>query len=413
MHRDMTVSRDSVGSRSIILEGVLKKIASTPESNRIRYVKSLGVVDFVYTGAKGTRYAHCLGAVSLPSELVRRGVISEEEAMLLETALLIHDFPQGPFSHLSDKNCTVKHDELLEDMILGRLDVGKPGWGNIHNILVRAGINPEEIVSIVNWKHRKKHLCSLFSGYFDFDKMDYLPRDAQETGVKMGIIDTERILDVMEVCDNQLCIQEEGFDAAVDMIDARGRMYRRVYFHPKVAVYEAMLNLAIEKSSIEEKDLRWMDDCELLSTLSRDLGVSAQIVQMMKDRKIYSRLHRLTLRSNFNENLAIARHVAGQPNLVGRIAEYAGLRETDVLPVFKFPRGEKANGRHYFPLHLNNGDFCNIFEYDDNKDALHAIQRPDMSFYAMFAVHPAVASEEKAKVEDFVQSLYTQARKEV
>jgi hypothetical protein len=185
-------------------------------------------------------------------------------------------------------------------------------------------------------------------------------------------------------------------------------MYRNVYNHSKVAVFEEMIKLAVRRSGIAEEEFKWMDDGELLAALASRPGIPSIICQMVKDEKPYERMNGLTLKSNRDENLPIAQGLSKEGDLAGRIAKYAGMRQDQVLVVFRLPKEE--DGRNYLPMALDDGSFCNLFEYDDRGDAMRAFQRPASKFYAMFAVLDADYKQRKM-ISSMVESLVDKARK--
>ncbi|MCL4152340.1 UNVERIFIED_CONTAM: hypothetical protein GTU68_055906, partial [Idotea baltica] len=75
-----------------------------PYYQRLRRIGQLGLSSFVYPGAVHSRFHHALGATHLMQKAIRtlreKGVvISEEEAIGVSLAILLHDIGHGPFSH--------------------------------------------------------------------------------------------------------------------------------------------------------------------------------------------------------------------------------------------------------------------------------------------------------------------------
>ena len=57
----MTEVRDPVHGY-VKLEGLALEIANTPQMQRLRWIKQLGLANLVYPGANHTRFEHSLGA---------------------------------------------------------------------------------------------------------------------------------------------------------------------------------------------------------------------------------------------------------------------------------------------------------------------------------------------------------------
>ncbi|XP_070560339.1 deoxynucleoside triphosphate triphosphohydrolase SAMHD1-like [Ptychodera flava] len=94
---------------TIELNHVYMKIIDTPEFQRLRNVKQLGTVNFVYAGAVHTRFEHSIGTCYLALRLIRylkerqkNLGITDEEELCVGLAALCHDLGHGPFSHMFD-----------------------------------------------------------------------------------------------------------------------------------------------------------------------------------------------------------------------------------------------------------------------------------------------------------------------
>src|SRR5215831_15130763 len=81
-------------------------LIDTPEFQRLRRVKQLGVSEFTFPGATHTRFSHCVGVYHVARSLIdvaarlapaMRGKEHRMRAALL--ASLLHDLGHGPFSH--------------------------------------------------------------------------------------------------------------------------------------------------------------------------------------------------------------------------------------------------------------------------------------------------------------------------
>ncbi|MGC9210316.1 MAG: HD domain-containing protein [Acidilobus sp.] len=89
----------------------------------------------------------------------------------------------------------------------------------------------------------------------DADRLDYLQRDAQATGIVYGNIDADRLVSgiTVNVINDEpvLSLDIKSLQTLEDVFDARYKMYRSVYFHHKVialtkAVTYFMRSLAFE-----------------------------------------------------------------------------------------------------------------------------------------------------------------------
>ena len=87
----------------------------TPEFQKLRYIKQLGVLSHVFPGATHTRFEHSLGTGHLAKTFItlliknnpeRYEKVSEEEKasaiFTITLAGIMHDIGHGPFSHTFD-----------------------------------------------------------------------------------------------------------------------------------------------------------------------------------------------------------------------------------------------------------------------------------------------------------------------
>src|SRR5205814_7525093 len=92
-------------------EEVLLDLINTPEFQRLRRVRQLGVSSMTYPGAEHSRFTHSLGVMNFAqrilSSLLHRyrkdsGAtdLLQVHAQTVKAAALLHDVGHGPFSHM-------------------------------------------------------------------------------------------------------------------------------------------------------------------------------------------------------------------------------------------------------------------------------------------------------------------------
>src|SRR5690606_18684739 len=106
----------------------------------------------------------------------------------------------------------------------------------------------EECIQIFTNQHPRKFFHSLISGQLDMDRLDYLVRDSFYTGVSEGIIGFERIINMLDVVDDELVLQEKGIYSVEKFIIARRMMYWQVYLHKTVVAADLMLVQAVKRA---------------------------------------------------------------------------------------------------------------------------------------------------------------------
>jgi len=208
---------------------------------RLRRISQMGLSYLVYPGAHHTRFHHALGCLHLMQNAVRilrfKGVqISEAEENGLYIAILLHDIGHGPFSHamehsivenISHEAISLKFMETLNIEFKGALDVA---------------------ISMFKGDYSRKFFGQLISGQLDIDRSDYLKRDSFYTGVSEGNINSERLISMMNVVNDELVIEEKGIYSIEKFLTARRLMYWQVYLHKTSLVAEQMITRILKRA---------------------------------------------------------------------------------------------------------------------------------------------------------------------
>src|SRR5690554_2870296 len=205
-----------------------------PYFQRLRRIKQLGLTHLVYPDALHTRFHHALGAMHLTLKAIevirsKGQEITAEEAKATAIGILLHDIGHGPFSHALEYSIVknVTHEDIstffmekLNKEFNGQLDLA---------------------IEIFENRYHKPFLHQLISGQLDMDRLDYLKRDSFFTGVSEGVINTDRIISMLNVHDDQLCVEAKGIYSIEKFIIARRLMYWQVYLHKTVLSAENLV----------------------------------------------------------------------------------------------------------------------------------------------------------------------------
>ncbi|NNC50670.1 MAG: HD domain-containing protein [Flaviramulus sp.] len=209
---------------------------------RLRRITQMGMSYLVYPGAHHTRFHHAIGCVHLMQQAVNvlrfKGVtISEEEENGLYAAILLHDIGHGPFSHAMENSIVnnVPHEEISL-FFMDRLNK------EFNGSLTLA-------IEIFKGKYDRKFMCQLISGQIDMDRADYLKRDSFYTGVAEGNINSERLITMLNVVDDNLVVEEKGIYSVEKFIIARRLMYWQVYLHKTSLVAEQLLIRVLKRAN--------------------------------------------------------------------------------------------------------------------------------------------------------------------
>ncbi len=209
-----------------------------PYFQRLRRIQQLGLSSLVYPGATHSRFHHSLGAMHLMYKslevLKSKGqVISEDESKAAVLAILMHDLGHGPFSH------------ALEGVLVDNLQHEHISMLLMKNLQKEFGKPIEMAIQIFTNKYPKKFLYQLVSGQLDMDRLDYLNRDSFYSGVSEGVVGYDRIINMLDVHDENIVVEEKGIYSIEKFIVARRLMYWQVYLHKTSLVADLMLKNAI------------------------------------------------------------------------------------------------------------------------------------------------------------------------
>jgi len=171
-------------------------------------------------------YLTTLALQTLKSKNIRIS-FEEEEAVLV--SILLHDVGHGPFSHALENSIIEEMPhEKLSLMIMNELNRQFDGRLSM-------------AIEIFEGSYSRKFFHDLITGQLDMDRMDYLRRDSFFTGVIEGSVGSDRIIRMLNVCDDRLVVDEKGIYSVEKFLIARRMMYWQVYNHRTVISAEKLL----------------------------------------------------------------------------------------------------------------------------------------------------------------------------
>jgi HD superfamily phosphohydrolase len=223
-------------------------LIDTPEFQRLRRIRQLGLAYFAYQAAEHSRFTHSLGAFHLAGRMIAKlrltYQIPEDAQTAVRVAALLHDIGHGPFSHVIESILEFHHEDFtIEAVLSDETGVGK----------CLRDFSPDlakNVASIIRGDFKPTALAQLVSSQLDVDRMDYLLRDSLMTGAKYGIYDLEWIIKSIEIdeTEDRLYVSAPGLYAVEDYLQARYYMYRQVYFHRTLRSAEAVLKVLLKRA---------------------------------------------------------------------------------------------------------------------------------------------------------------------
>jgi len=231
------------------------KLINTQEFQRLRNIRQLGLLNYIFPGALHTRFNHSIGVLHIIDKMVislqYKGQLhdGEETRQILRIVGLLHDIGHYPWSHVTEhvvinslKKTIQSFPSEPEKIILTRSRDGEQSSEELpnqdkKNLLQRSESHQlnksyhdernesidfahhERIASIVIEKTEIKDILSeefspkeiekiskiiagtapdiekaLIHSELDADRFDYLLRDSKQTGVTYGLFDLDQII---------------------------------------------------------------------------------------------------------------------------------------------------------------------------------------------------------------------------
>ncbi|MCY3630266.1 MAG: HD domain-containing protein, partial [Bacteroidetes bacterium] len=247
MARDLTVLADPVHGFIKIPQKIIQSLLESPEVQRLRRIKQLGMGSLVFPAAEHSRFPHALGAMGLLSgaldNLKAKGArIKKDERLAAMAAILLHDIGHSPFSHTLESKLI--HDTKHEEISIALVKRLKSQMGGLLDMEIE----------MLEGNYEKPFFNALISSQLDMDRLDYLCRDSHFTGVAEGRIGVGRILRTLCVhpadggSKSHLAIESKGVYAVENVLIARRLMYWQVYVHKTVIAADHALVGAIDRA---------------------------------------------------------------------------------------------------------------------------------------------------------------------
>lgn len=237
----LKIFNDPIYGFITIPNSLIYDLIQHPYFQRLRRISQMGMSYLVYPGAHHTRFHHALGCMHIMQKAVQtlqfKGVsISEEEENALYIAILLHDIGHGPYSHAMEHSIVEEvHHEELSLQFMEQLNK------EFNGKLALA-------IQVFKGEYHRKFMLQLISSQLDMDRMDYLKRDSFYSGVAEGNINSERLIQMMNVQDDYLVIEEKGIYSVEKFLVARRLMYWQAYLHKTSVVAELILTKILKRA---------------------------------------------------------------------------------------------------------------------------------------------------------------------
>ena len=326
----------------IYIENMAVKIIDTPEFQRMRFIKQLGMCQFVFPSAVTTRFEHSLGVYHLTGRVLSRIMklypnkkyfipelgnieLTETWVECIKIAGLCHDIGHGPFSHVFDSylaGCPVRENANHEDRSC-----------LITEILCKRELNGIlddnhiEFIKTIIQPPRDRHgplyqIVANNMNTIDVDKFDYLTRDCKNIGINSNFNYT-RLIDELILDDNDnLAYPEDVLSDIYEMFHTRYMMHKKIYNHKStIAIDNMVLDifrlidpvLKLSESVLDMKKFCLINDNTIFCYLDSCGRMGDNADQIDDARNIYSRI----IRRDFYKQISIYRKIVSRGDHTG------------------------------------------------------------------------------------------------
>jgi hypothetical protein len=417
------------------METSVVEVLRAEELQRLRRIRQLGLAHLVFPGAEHSRLAHSIGAAHLAvrytrqvAEAIRGFLVPElgpDDAVVRDLALaaLCHDLGHGPLSHVWEREvvgenfdrsawatalglpaaepqlATLKWHEVVGQALIAWPD------GQLHKLLEQQEEGTSlRVRRLLTRIYDLPYLPRLLSSDVDFDRCDFIMRDARQTGVAYGRYDLNWLISTVTVGRTQNNKLVVGFDkrkaprVIEQFLVARRALYETVYYHKTVRSAEGMIGLLLRRLKVVVTDKGWlfggMSLFDPYKKIVSNTSLEPNDVLGLDDYSLWVLIQQLASRPKDDVTLAdLARRIVSRdlfkivPCAQGKLEEFIQKHDArDLLyeAVSQFVPGDKS-----YYVHLDNAVikmFC-----EDDAEAAYFVDVDDES-------RPAIPIREHAEL---------------
>jgi HD superfamily phosphohydrolase len=341
-------------------------LLDTPIIQRLRQIHQTGLAYLTFPSATHTRFEHTLGVTIQVSKLLEalrekegKSDIDENLINTLRIAAMFHDTGHTPFSHASEE-IVESYPEIVE---FKKDNHDKFGTAKAHEIFSYYILQSDILRDFINdcVKDKTKididlasnsiigyspdenyYKIQALNGPFDADKLDYVHRDGEASGLPLRI-DLDRLWYSINISDisaiiggkktKRLTIDSRGSTSLEQILFTKMILFTTIYQHHKVRASECMLRGIIEYAKNKNipicghnldspVDFLYITDADIFGNNS-----------LLKDNNLHNLIHNLEYRRLLKRAIIISNNTitedseSGYNKLLNQLKDYKFLRE--------------------------------------------------------------------------------------
>lgn len=299
------------------------EVLQTPQLQRLRYIKQLGLTHHVFLGAEHSRLSHSVGSVHRVEQILSTIEDIEGTSVDLQTRLvarlyaLVHDVTHVAYGHTIEDDLGIfrRHDENIARVQRLVLDSSS----ELHRTLKddEIGRSIIEHFDLEATVQSRTGVPDLVAGSTGADVLDYIDRDAYHCGLDHRIDsaifrqfrwhrdddgDEPKLISLLYGSDGLRLDREYAVES---LLLERYAMFLKVYTNKTKTAADALLGKALiaamitprrGKPDMTEQEYEWLADTDVLSRLAASRkSLPAELAQELRRERLPRGVYRAQL----------------------------------------------------------------------------------------------------------------------
>jgi deoxynucleoside triphosphate triphosphohydrolase SAMHD1 len=425
IHKTTKIFNDPIYC-NIELNPITLQFIDTPQFQRLRNIKQLGFLSYIFPSAVHTRFEHSIGTGHLATQLIKKFQINQpnlhitnRDIGIINIAATCHDLAHSIGSHLFDdlfiplitNNYNYSHEQMgltMLDYLIddNYIDIDKNDIDIIKNIILGSKTNITKLDS----RDFMYEIVANGKNSIDVDKIDYLSRDMHYLFGKYKTYNFNRLLKYNYIIDNTICYDSKVDTNIYDLFQQRYNMHKDIYNNKKSKAIDYMIcdillhannDLHIIDSIKSPNKFMELTD-EIIYTIkytnNENLKQSQNIIKRLEKRDLYIFIDEYIIPKQLEDKIKKIKSI----DIISMNSELSNLINVDDLIIFD----KKINYNFNNKNPVDNVYFYNIKDknnkYKKNKENI-SLLLPEIFEERILRVYSKVSDK---YINDLVQTAF-------